>query len=119
MNRGTQKSSRAKTTRRAKPRHDAAASRDGDASDHAQRNGTEPHHEDQDRGGALYWISYRVSFAVVYPIAMVGWMIPKDNPIVHGLMDGARAAHESIFGGHEHALEGSREDTEALEAQPA
>jgi hypothetical protein len=47
---------------------------------------------------AVYRSSYAVSYGVVFPVAMVAHAIPKDNAIVNGLVDGARAAMDAIEG---------------------
>lgn len=47
---------------------------------------------------AVYHTSYTVSYGLVFPAAMVARVIPKDNAIVHGFVDGARAAADAIRG---------------------
>jgi hypothetical protein len=46
----------------------------------------------------LYRSSYMLSFGVVYPVMLVVHVVPKNNAIVHGLMDGALAAREQVAG---------------------
>ena len=44
---------------------------------------------------ALYRSSYAVSYGVVFPVLLVAHAIPKENALVHGLTDGARAAMDA------------------------
>lgn len=43
-----------------------------------------------------YTTCYTISFGVVFPVLLVGRAIPKNNAIVHGMVDGAVAAKDSI-----------------------
>jgi hypothetical protein len=43
-----------------------------------------------------YNTAYGIAFAVVYPVAFVGQLLPQDNPVTDGLRDGARAVMESL-----------------------
>lgn len=43
-----------------------------------------------------YTTCYTISFGVVFPVLLVGRAIPKNNAIVHGMVDGAIAAKDSI-----------------------
>ena len=45
---------------------------------------------------AVYHTSYAISYGVVFPAAMIARTIPKDNALVNGLVDGARAASDAI-----------------------
>ena len=45
-----------------------------------------------------YTTCYAVSYGVVFPSLMVARAVPKDNAIVNGLVDGARAAREALDG---------------------
>ncbi len=47
---------------------------------------------------AVYHTSYTVSYGLVFPAAMVARVIPRENPVVHGIVDGARAAADSLRG---------------------
>jgi hypothetical protein len=47
-----------------------------------------------------YTTCYAVSYGVVFPTLMVVRTLPKDNAIVHGFVDGARAAREALDGRH-------------------
>jgi len=49
-------------------------------------------------GRMVYRTSYGVSYAVVYPIALMTRLIPRENAVVHGLTDGAMAARAAVFG---------------------
>jgi hypothetical protein len=39
---------------------------------------------------------YAVSYGVVFPTLLVARAVPKDNAIVNGLVDGARAARDAL-----------------------
>lgn len=43
-----------------------------------------------------YTTCYAVSYGVVFPTLLVASAVPKDNAIVNGLVDGARAARDAI-----------------------
>jgi len=43
-----------------------------------------------------YTTCYAVSYGVVFPTLLVARAVPKDNAIVNGLLDGARAARDSV-----------------------
>lgn len=43
-----------------------------------------------------YKTCYGISFGVVFPAMMIVRFIPKDNAAVHGLIDGAHAAIDSV-----------------------
>ncbi|NDC53583.1 MAG: hypothetical protein EBZ74_04665 [Planctomycetia bacterium] len=50
----------------------------------------------------LYSTCYAVSYGVVFPMALVALSIPQNNPLVHGMIDGSRAARgkvDEILGG--------------------
>jgi hypothetical protein len=40
----------------------------------------------------VYATCYTISYGVVFPSVLLARSIPKNNPIVHGLVDGAHAA---------------------------
>ena len=40
----------------------------------------------------VYTTCYTISYGVVFPSVLLARSIPKNNPIVHGLVDGAHAA---------------------------
>ena len=42
----------------------------------------------------VYTTSYSISYGVVFPAMLIARAVPKDNALVHGLVDGARAARE-------------------------
>lgn len=53
-----------------------------------------------------YTTCYALSYGVVFPSLLVARAVPKDNPIIHGLADGARAARDAIrSGGTSQAVE--------------
>ncbi len=43
-----------------------------------------------------YTTSYAISYGVVFPTVLIARAIPKENPIVHGVLDGARAATDMV-----------------------
>lgn len=43
-----------------------------------------------------YSTCYAVSYGVVFPTLLVARTVPRDNAIVNGLMDGARAARGAV-----------------------
>ncbi len=45
---------------------------------------------------AAYNIGYGVAFGVVFPAALLARMVPRDNAMVHGLVDGAAAASDFV-----------------------
>jgi hypothetical protein len=47
-------------------------------------------------GRVIYNTSYAVSFGVTFPVMMIVRVVPKDNALVHGLVDGALAARERV-----------------------
>ncbi len=44
----------------------------------------------------LYTTSYAVAYGVVFPMALVALSVPQNNPFVHGLVDGSRAARNKV-----------------------
>src|SRR5262249_31950213 len=44
-----------------------------------------------------YTTCYAVSYGVVFPTLLVARAVPKDNAIVHGLVDGALAARDALM----------------------
>jgi hypothetical protein len=49
-------------------------------------------------GRVIYKTSYALSFGVTFPVMMIVRVVPKDNALVHGLVDGALAARERVNG---------------------
>lgn len=47
-------------------------------------------------GRAVYRTSYAVSFGVTFPVMMVVRIMPKNNAMVHGIVDGAIAARDRV-----------------------
>jgi hypothetical protein len=62
----------------------------------------------------VYSSSYALSYGIVFPLMVVVRAIPKDNAMVHGLVDGALAARERVesWGGDlaENHAQGSETD---------
>jgi hypothetical protein len=56
-----------------------------------------------------YKACYSVSYGVVFPTALIAHSIPKDNALVNGLVDGARAAIGMVDGMRASKSSGSRE----------
>jgi hypothetical protein len=44
----------------------------------------------------VYTTSYTLSYGVVFPAMMIARSIPADNSVVHGFVDGARAANDKV-----------------------
>jgi hypothetical protein len=44
----------------------------------------------------VYTTCYTISYGVVFPTILAARSVPKDNPIVHGLVDGAHAAVDMV-----------------------
>jgi hypothetical protein len=44
----------------------------------------------------VYKTFYSISFGVVFPSLLIARSIPKNNAVVHGLVDGARAAIDLV-----------------------
>ena len=44
----------------------------------------------------LYTSCYAVSYGVVFPMALVALSVPQNNPLVHGMIDGSRAARNKV-----------------------
>src|SRR6516164_5931959 len=44
----------------------------------------------------VYTTCYTISYGVVFPSVLLARSVPKDNPIVHGLVDGAHAAMDMV-----------------------
>jgi hypothetical protein len=47
-------------------------------------------------GRVVYSTAYAVSFGVTFPVMMIVRVVPKENALVHGLVDGAAAARERV-----------------------
>jgi hypothetical protein len=45
---------------------------------------------------AVYKTCYSISFGVVFPTVLIARSIPKNNAVVHGLIDGAQAAKDLV-----------------------
>ena len=61
-----------------------------------------------------YTTCYAVSYGVVFPTLLVARAVPKDNAIVNGLVDGARAAREALDGRGPRVARRSRTSTSTL-----
>jgi hypothetical protein len=46
----------------------------------------------------VYTSCYGLSYGVVFPVMMVVRLVPKENAMVHGFVDGAIAAREQVEG---------------------
>jgi hypothetical protein len=47
-------------------------------------------------GRLVYNTSYALSFGVTFPVMMIVRVVPRDNALVHGLVDGALAARDRV-----------------------
>jgi hypothetical protein len=45
----------------------------------------------------VYKSAYAVSFGVTFPVMMFVRILPKDNALVHGVVDGALAARDQVY----------------------
>jgi hypothetical protein len=45
---------------------------------------------------AAYSTCYGISYGLVFPSVLIARSIPQNNPLVHGLVDGAHAARDMI-----------------------
>ncbi len=45
-----------------------------------------------------YTTCYAVSYGVVFPSLLIARAVPKENAIIHGIVDGARAARDAVGG---------------------
>ena len=61
-------------------------------------------------GRIVYNTSYALSFGVTLPVMMIVRVVPKENPLVHGLVDGAHAARDQAFGWHHEMIEDHESD---------
>ena len=59
----------------------------------------------------VYTTCYTISYGVVFPSVLVARAIPKNNPIVHGLVDGAHAAVDMVDEMKKRKLEGAAGET--------
>jgi hypothetical protein len=53
----------------------------------------------------VYKTAYTLSFGVTFPVMLVVRIVPKDNAIVHGLVDGAIAARDRVDAWRGEAIE--------------
>jgi hypothetical protein len=44
----------------------------------------------------VYDACYYLSYGLVYPIVWLGFLVPRENPIVFGFRDGAKAALDEL-----------------------
>src|SRR3954469_2091269 len=64
----------------------------------------------------VYTTCYTISYGVVFPSVLVARSIPKNNPIVHGLVDGTHAAIDMVDEMRKRKLEAHPGDAEAATA---
>ncbi|MFO0953101.1 MAG: hypothetical protein U0835_18500 [Isosphaeraceae bacterium] len=64
----------------------------------------------------VYNTCYGLSYGVVFPSALIARSVPRDNPIVHGFVDGARAAIDMVdeMKGKAGGLEGTGGDVPSI-----
>ena len=65
----------------------------------------------------VYTTCYTISYGVVFPSVLVARSIPSDNPIVHGLVDGAHAALDMVDEMKKRKLEAASPETPGEPAQ--
>ncbi len=53
-------------------------------------------------GRITYTSCYMMSYGLVFPALLMARAVPKDNAIVHGLLDGAAAARDALSGSSRH-----------------
>jgi hypothetical protein len=59
-------------------------------------------------GQMVYTASYALTYGIVFPLMLIVRVVPKNNALVRGMVDGARAAQERALGwdyGEEHVSE--------------
>lgn len=44
----------------------------------------------------VYTFAYGLSFGVSFPVVLIGKVIPKNNSLAWGFIDGAHAAHRAV-----------------------
>jgi len=64
----------------------------------------------------IYRSSYVLSFGVVFPVMLVVRAVPKENALVHGLVDGALAARDAL---DRQAVDQPTEDLSDLPEHPS
>ena len=62
----------------------------------------------------IYTTSYTFSYGIVFPTVLIAKSIPSDNALVHGLVDGARAASDAV-----NEWKSSRAGSSLLDAAPS
>lgn len=67
----------------------------------------------------VYTTCYTISYGVVFPSVLVARSIPKNNPIVHGLVDGAQAAMDMVEEMQKHKHEGTASETSGEAVPPS
>jgi len=67
-------------------------------------------------GRVVYNASYAVSFGVTFPVMMIVRVMPRENALVHGFVDGALAARDRVYGWPEGLEEDHHEAEEHLDA---
>jgi hypothetical protein len=65
----------------------------------------------------VYTSCYGLSYGVVFPVMLVVRMMPKDNAMVHGLIDGAIAAREQVEGWGAGTMEEFHEVEESVDGE--
>jgi hypothetical protein len=55
----------------------------------------------------VYTTSYTVSYGIVFPAVLLAKSIPADNALVHGFIDGAQAANDTVVQMKNRRLESS------------
>ncbi len=60
---------------------------------------------------AMYTTSYGVSYGMIFPVLLMARAVPRENALVHGLADGAKAARDQVASwlGARDGVEGDQE----------
>jgi hypothetical protein len=64
----------------------------------------------------IYKSSYMLSYGVVFPVMLVVRVVPKNNAMVHGFVDGAVAARDTVAGWRADRTTGTGTDSTAHES---
>ena len=53
-------------------------------------------HSSHELSSVIYNTCYYLSYGFVYPIVFLGHLVPRENPIAFGFLDGAKAAWDEL-----------------------
>jgi hypothetical protein len=66
----------------------------------------------------VYTTCYTISYGVVFPSVLVARSVPRNNALVHGLIDGANAAFDMVGEMKKRKVEAQASPTPAAEPDP-